>query len=127
PLHSRGASVRNRSPDRNCRIGRQNHAGNPFLQFSRGQNLWHAFERTGARLPLFSRPRPLAVCGDEKREAEIRRSLPELPEARRQRMVADYGITAYDAQVLTSTKHFADQFEAAPGGAKNPKRGGTRA
>ncbi len=64
--------------------------------------------------------RPLVV--DEKWQAEIRGTLPELPEARRKRMVADYGITDYDAQVLTSTKSFADQFEAAAKAAKNPKR-----
>jgi aspartyl-tRNA(Asn)/glutamyl-tRNA(Gln) amidotransferase subunit B len=63
---------------------------------------------------------PLMV--DEKWQSEIRRTLPELPEARRQRMVADYGITNYDAQVLTATKSFADQFEAAAKPAKNPKR-----
>jgi aspartyl-tRNA(Asn)/glutamyl-tRNA(Gln) amidotransferase subunit B len=59
---------------------------------------------------------------DEKWQAEIRSALPELPEARRKRMVADYGITEYDAQVLTATKSFADQFEAAAKAAKNPKR-----
>ena len=37
-------------------------------------------------------------------------------------MVADYGITDYDAQVLTATKSIADQFEAAAKAAKNPKR-----
>jgi aspartyl-tRNA(Asn)/glutamyl-tRNA(Gln) amidotransferase subunit B len=37
-------------------------------------------------------------------------------------MVADYGITDYDAKVLTTTKSFADQFEAAAKAAKNPKR-----
>jgi len=70
----------------------------------------------------FPEPDLLPLVVDEKWQTEIRRSLPELPEARRQRMVADYGITAYDAQVLTSTKAFADQFEAAAEAAKNPKR-----
>ena len=37
-------------------------------------------------------------------------------------MVADYGITEYDVQVLTSTQALADQFEAAAKAAKNPKR-----
>ena len=70
----------------------------------------------------FPEPDLLPLVVDEKWQAEIRRDLPELPEARRQRMVADYGITNYDAQVLTSTKSFADQFEAAAMAAKNPKR-----
>jgi aspartyl-tRNA(Asn)/glutamyl-tRNA(Gln) amidotransferase subunit B len=70
----------------------------------------------------FPEPDLLPLIVDEKRRAEIRASLPELPEARRKRMVADYGITEYDAQVLTFTKALADQFEAAAKAAKNPKR-----
>ncbi len=37
-------------------------------------------------------------------------------------MVGDYGITEYDARVLTATKSLADQFEEAAKAAKNPKR-----
>src|SRR5436309_11855401 len=37
-------------------------------------------------------------------------------------MIADYGITEKDAQVLTSRKALADQFEEAAKSAKNPKR-----
>jgi aspartyl-tRNA(Asn)/glutamyl-tRNA(Gln) amidotransferase subunit B len=70
----------------------------------------------------FPEPDLLPLVVDEKWQAEIRSTLPELPEVRRKRMVADYGITDYDAQVLTSTKSFADQFEAAATAARNPKR-----
>jgi aspartyl-tRNA(Asn)/glutamyl-tRNA(Gln) amidotransferase subunit B len=70
----------------------------------------------------FPEPDLLPLVVDEKWQAEIRSTLPELPEARRKRMVAHYGITDYDAQVLTATKSFADQFEAAAKAAKNPKR-----
>src|SRR5215467_7182364 len=63
---------------------------------------------------------PLIV--DAHWQAQIREKLPELPEARRRRMVADYGITDYDAQVLTASKSLADQFEDAARAAKNPKR-----
>jgi aspartyl-tRNA(Asn)/glutamyl-tRNA(Gln) amidotransferase subunit B len=63
---------------------------------------------------------PLVVSAEWLQE--IRRKLPELPEARRKRMVADYGITEYDAQVLTSSRNLADQFEDAARAAKNPKR-----
>jgi aspartyl-tRNA(Asn)/glutamyl-tRNA(Gln) amidotransferase subunit B len=55
-------------------------------------------------------------------QAEIRRDLPELPEARRTRFVAEYGVTEYDAGVLTSSRELADQFESAARAAKNPKR-----
>ncbi len=70
----------------------------------------------------FPEPDLLPLVVDDKWQAEIRGTLPELPEARRKRMVADYGITDYDAQVLTATTSFADQFEAAAKAAKNPKR-----
>ncbi len=42
--------------------------------------------------------------------------LPEKPEARRARMVADYGIAEYDAEVLSQHKENADYFEAAAKG-----------
>jgi aspartyl-tRNA(Asn)/glutamyl-tRNA(Gln) amidotransferase subunit B len=63
---------------------------------------------------------PLVV--DEARQAEIRRQLPEMPEARRRRFVEEYGITDYDARVLTFSRMLADQFEEAAKSAKNPKR-----
>src|ERR1700719_3854704 len=43
---------------------------------------------------------------------EVLRTLPELPEAKRQRFVREYGITDYDAEVLTGTQALADYFEA---------------
>jgi aspartyl-tRNA(Asn)/glutamyl-tRNA(Gln) amidotransferase subunit B len=70
----------------------------------------------------FPEPDLLPLVVDAKWQAEIRNTLPELPEARRKRMVADYRITEQDAQVLTITKAVADQFEAAAKGAKSPKR-----
>jgi aspartyl-tRNA(Asn)/glutamyl-tRNA(Gln) amidotransferase subunit B len=70
----------------------------------------------------FPEPDLLPLVVDEKWKAEIARSLPELPEARRARMVKEYGITEYDAHVLTVSKSLADQFEEAARAAKNPKR-----
>ncbi len=70
----------------------------------------------------FPEPDLLPLVVDEKWKSEIAHTLPELPEARRSRMVKDYGITQYDAQVLTFSKSLADQFEQAAKAAKNPKR-----
>jgi aspartyl-tRNA(Asn)/glutamyl-tRNA(Gln) amidotransferase subunit B len=70
----------------------------------------------------FPEPDLLPLVVDEKWKAEITKTLPELPEARRARLVREYGITEYDAQVLTVSKSLADQFEAAAKAAKNPKR-----
>ena len=42
----------------------------------------------------------------------IRSKLPELPEARRNRFLAEYGLPLYDANLLTGSKAMADYFEA---------------
>jgi len=42
---------------------------------------------------------------------EIRSKLPELPEVRRNRFVAQYSLPVYDANLLTSSKAMADYFE----------------
>jgi aspartyl-tRNA(Asn)/glutamyl-tRNA(Gln) amidotransferase subunit B len=63
---------------------------------------------------------PLVVSREflESRRAE----LPELPEARRARMVAQYELSAQDAATLTADREFADRFEAAARTARNPRR-----
>ncbi|HET9742154.1 MAG TPA: Asp-tRNA(Asn)/Glu-tRNA(Gln) amidotransferase subunit GatB [Terriglobales bacterium] len=70
----------------------------------------------------FPEPDLLPLVVDGSWQQEIRSSLPELPEARRERMIAEYGITPYDAQVLTANRELAEQFESAAKSAKNPKR-----
>ena len=64
---------------------------------------------------------PPLVVGAEW-QAEILKALPELPEARRARMEAEYGISAQDAMTFTATRAFADQFEAAAKRAKSARR-----
>ena len=54
--------------------------------------------------------------------AEILEALPELPEARRARMIEEYGLSAQDAMTLTATRTFADNFETAARQAKSPRR-----
>src|SRR5207248_289517 len=49
----------------------------------------------------------------EKDVEEIRASLPELPDARRDRLVSRYGLTAYDALQITSSRPMTDYFERA--------------
>jgi aspartyl-tRNA(Asn)/glutamyl-tRNA(Gln) amidotransferase subunit B len=51
-----------------------------------------------------------------------RAKLPELPEARRKRMIAEYELNPKDAHTLTASREFADRFEAAAKTAKNPRR-----
>jgi aspartyl-tRNA(Asn)/glutamyl-tRNA(Gln) amidotransferase subunit B len=54
--------------------------------------------------------------------AAARAKLPELPEARRERMIAEYELNPKDAHTLTASREFADRFEAAAKTARNPRR-----
>ena len=63
---------------------------------------------------------PLIVSADFLEE--MRRKLPELPEARRARMIAEYELSAKDAHTLTASREFADRFEEAAKKARNPRR-----
>jgi aspartyl-tRNA(Asn)/glutamyl-tRNA(Gln) amidotransferase subunit B len=51
----------------------------------------------------------------------VRAALPELPDARRDRFGRDYGLPAYDAEVLTARKDIADYYETAVRAHRNPK------
>jgi aspartyl-tRNA(Asn)/glutamyl-tRNA(Gln) amidotransferase subunit B len=59
----------------------------------------------------FPDPDLVPIEVDEKWVEEIRASLPELPDAKRERFTRDYGLPEYDADVLTSAKSLAMYFE----------------
>ncbi len=63
---------------------------------------------------------PPLVVGREWVE-EVRRSLPELPAARRARFEREIGLPAYDAEVLTARRDVADYFETALARHRNAK------
>src|SRR6266852_497426 len=60
----------------------------------------------------FPEPDLLPVHISSAWREEVRRTLPELPEAKRARFVSAYGITLYDAEVLTNSQAMADYFES---------------
>src|SRR3977135_2051486 len=60
----------------------------------------------------FPEPDLLPVHVSTTWRGEVRRTLPELPEAKRARFVSSFGITPYDAEVLTNTQALADYFES---------------
>ena len=62
---------------------------------------------------------PLLI--DEARVERVRAGMPELPQARRQRFVAQYAIPDYDAGVLTQSSELADYFEAVAARSGNAK------
>jgi aspartyl-tRNA(Asn)/glutamyl-tRNA(Gln) amidotransferase subunit B len=70
----------------------------------------------------FPEPDLLPLVVDAKWRDEINKNLPELPEVRRARMMADYSLNEQDAYTLTRERDTADRFEAAAKSAKNPKR-----
>jgi aspartyl-tRNA(Asn)/glutamyl-tRNA(Gln) amidotransferase subunit B len=66
----------------------------------------------------FPDPDLLPVSIDAELVAQVRASLPELPDAKRERFMRDYALPAYDAQVLTAERALADYFEAVAGQTK---------
>jgi aspartyl-tRNA(Asn)/glutamyl-tRNA(Gln) amidotransferase subunit B len=55
-------------------------------------------------------------------QQQILAEMPELPEARRARLVAEYGLSTQDAATLTTDRELGDRFELAAKAAKSPKR-----
>ncbi|GMV92451.1 MAG: aspartyl/glutamyl-tRNA(Asn/Gln) amidotransferase subunit B [Candidatus Hydrogenedentota bacterium] len=60
----------------------------------------------------FPEPDLVPLVVDEAWEQQIRASLPELPQARRERFIAAFQLSEFDAGVLTADKAMADFFEA---------------
>ncbi len=69
----------------------------------------------------FPEPDLMPLIVSEEWQAEIRGAMAELPAARRQRFVESYGLSEYDAGVLTSTQETADYFETVAKTSGNPK------
>jgi aspartyl-tRNA(Asn)/glutamyl-tRNA(Gln) amidotransferase subunit B len=59
----------------------------------------------------FPEPDLAPLVLSEEMVAEVRHGLPELPEARAARLVAEHGIGEYEAGLLTATREEADSFE----------------
>jgi aspartyl-tRNA(Asn)/glutamyl-tRNA(Gln) amidotransferase subunit B len=59
----------------------------------------------------FPEPDLLPLVITEEWMEGVRKSLPELPDARRERFVRDYALPAYDAAQLTNSKALAEYFE----------------
>ena len=61
----------------------------------------------------FPDPDLLPVVIDESYVDAVRSTMPELPDARKNRLIKQYSIKADDAEMLTSSRALADYFEAA--------------
>ena len=69
----------------------------------------------------FPCPDLLPVVVDEATIEQIRATLPELPDAKKQRFIETYGLSSYDAGVLTAERALADYFEVVAKESGEPK------
>jgi aspartyl-tRNA(Asn)/glutamyl-tRNA(Gln) amidotransferase subunit B len=60
----------------------------------------------------FPDPDLLPVAIGEERIARVKAAMPELPQAKLERFVSDYGLTAYDVGILVGDAALANYFEA---------------
>ena len=87
-----------------------------------GTDAVDAQQGRSARLPLFSRAGSAAAADRHRLDrGHPRRTLPELPDARRRRFIAQYALPDYDAALLTQSHALAAYFEATAAASGNPK------
>jgi len=70
-------------------------------------------KETMADYRYFKEPDLLVVHLDDDWKAKILKDFPELPLARRERFIEEYGLPEYDADILTSERSLSEYFEAA--------------
>jgi len=90
-------------------------------RISQETRLWHQAEGVTVSMRskekahdyrYFPEPDLLPIHVSAEWREEVRKILPELPEAKRARFISAYGVTPYDAGVLTATQALGDYFEA---------------
>jgi aspartyl-tRNA(Asn)/glutamyl-tRNA(Gln) amidotransferase subunit B len=69
----------------------------------------------------FPEPDLLPLRIGEKWLGEVRASMPELPARKRARFLGEFGLSEYDAEVLTATRATSEYFETVAGISGNPK------
>ncbi|MBT9655706.1 Asp-tRNA(Asn)/Glu-tRNA(Gln) amidotransferase subunit GatB [Lactiplantibacillus plantarum] len=69
----------------------------------------------------FPEPDIPAVDIDDDWIASVKKTIPEMPGSRRERYINEFGLTAYDAGVLTQTKEMSDFFDATVAEGADPK------
>ncbi|MGH9358103.1 MAG: Asp-tRNA(Asn)/Glu-tRNA(Gln) amidotransferase subunit GatB, partial [Terriglobia bacterium] len=69
----------------------------------------------------FPEPDLLPLVISEKWKEEAQRSMPELPDARRERFMRDYSLASHDAAQLTESRQLADYYEGVVTKGAEPK------
>ena len=70
-------------------------------------------KETAGDYRYFPDPNVMPVCIDDEWYSNIKNSLPELPEIKRERYINELGLGEYDADQLTQSRAFCDCFEEA--------------
>ena len=124
PLHRPGDRVRGAAPDRHSRGRRRDRPGDPPVR-SRARARPARCARRRRRTTTATSPTRTS-CRSSSTQAyvdDLAQHLPELPDAKKARFIADYGLSPYDAGVLVGERASADYFEAVGEG---PRRQGRR-
>lgn len=69
----------------------------------------------------FPEPDLVPIITSDEKIAAILQGLPELPTARQQRLMKDYGLSAYDAAAITATRAMAEYFDEVVSHKVDPK------
>ena len=88
---------------------------------SRGVTLSMRNKETAQDYRYFPEPDLVPIVVDPAWVEAIRQSLPELPDARKNRIMDAHGLSAYDAEVITATRPMADYFDALVASGAEPK------
>ena len=83
---------------------------------SRGVTLVQRSKEEAHDYRYFPEPDLPPLCLQDEQLEQIQGNLPELPDAKRERFVEQYGLSRYDALLLTSDRPVAEFFESAAGG-----------
>lgn len=78
---------------------------------AKGKNLTMRSKEEAQDYRYFPDPDILPISISIETVAKLKNEMPELPQARRERYVQDFGLPEYDAQILTSSKYVSDYFE----------------
>ncbi|MFB5661195.1 Asp-tRNA(Asn)/Glu-tRNA(Gln) amidotransferase subunit GatB [Alteribacillus sp. HJP-4] len=70
----------------------------------------------------FPEPDLVSLYINEDWKSEIKAQIPELPDARKERYVSEYGLPEYDAAVITQSKEMSDFFQEAVNAGADPKQ-----
>ena len=69
----------------------------------------------------FPEPDLVAIKLSDEYIENVRKTLPELPESRKERYLTQYNLSEKDANIITSSKYLSDLFESAIKVCNNPK------